>query len=364
MIIQRIKIEGVRNLRQVELVPCGGINSIGGANGSGKSSLLEAIHLLSSGKSFRPGEVRDLITRGGSAMSIYCELRSDSGTPFKLGIRRELRGLREERIDGRPAKGIAELAKMLPVVAMVAGSELVVEGGPSERRRLVDWALFHVEHQFAQSWREGRRVLLQRNAALKQNAREAELREWDRLWVEASNRMEASRELYVENLQNALSMLSASGLPAGLGLVNVRYRRGWPEAGAGDPLEWLKSARQRERRVGSSLYGAHRGDLFIELGGTAARHYLSRGQQKSLVYALRLAQVQLLDEQASIRPVLLLDDLSSELDGESLAWVLAAYGKLGLQTFITGTESSRYPLDRWAEHKVFHVEQGDIAEVV
>ena len=348
MPLSRLRIESFRCLTQVELDLDAQQNYFFGANGAGKTSLLEAIHVLGRGRSFRLRQNKRLIQYEARGFTVYGEVHS-GGRNHKLGIRVDAGG-RQLRLDGQSGPAMIEMARILPVFVIEPSVHFLIEGGPGERRRFLDWGVFHVEQGYIPAWRRYRRVLGQRNAALR--ARQ-DPGSWDQVIVSAGMQVTSARERYVEKLRKSLDGLGEAmlGLP-----LEVNYRPGWR---ADSTLQGaLKKSRQRDQQAGATQVGPHRAELEIRLGDRGVREEISRGQQKLAAAALVLAQVRVLAGAQGHGGTLLVDDPAAELDESALGALLAVLEELPAQRIITGlTEASlagSQPPSR------FHVEQGHV----
>jgi len=164
-VLRRLRITDVRCLAEAELALDPARNYIYGPNGAGKTSILEAIYLLGRGRSFRTRQIRRLVRYGRSGLAVFGEV-GDGPRLRRIGVAFN-QGRLEKKIDGSAAAGTAALVEILPVHAIDPSSHELIQGGPSERRRFLDWGVFHVEHGYLDTWRRYRRLLGQRNAALK-----------------------------------------------------------------------------------------------------------------------------------------------------------------------------------------------------
>jgi len=258
------------------------------------------------------------------------------------------------RHNGEDVTQLSELTELLPHVLLAPSSHTLVSGPPDGRRKYLDWGVFHVEHAFLVLWRRYSRVLKQRNAALRQsNAMIVE--SLDPQFTELGEQLHLARERHANRLngmlQNRLSQFSET-----LDGITLSYRKGWaPESLA----EATQQSCVRDMERGSTGPGPHKADLYLALNGAPARERLSRGEQKTMTAAMVLAQAQMICESGE-KPVLLLDDLSSELDAEHLGRVLEAANELGVQIWITGTELAPAVRACEATSRVFHVEHGRI----
>ena len=351
MPLSRVRITTLRCLRDVELELHPGRNYIFGANGAGKTSLLEGMFVLGRGRSFRTRQMRRLVRHGSDGFAVFGEVGVDGATR-RLGV--AYRGGRlEKKIDGEVATGMAELAALLPVHAIDPSMHALVEGGPSERRRFLDWGVFHVEPGYLQAWKRYRRVLSQRNAALKRAAGHPELAPWSAALVEAAAVIDDSRRRYVDRL-------GPFATDFGLRLLNrpltLDYRRGWP---ADERLEGVLAASQaRDRQHGTTESGPHRAEVVLRLDERRVQDEASRGQQKLTAAALILAQVAVETAERPARSLLVVDDPSAELDSRSLERLLAALGGLRAQLVLTALTPADLPFE--AGFPVFHVERGEV----
>ena len=348
MPLSRLRIEFFRCLTHVELDLDPQQNYFFGPNGAGKTSLLEAIHVLGRGRSFRLRQNKRLIQYDAGGFTVFGEVRL-SGRSHKLGVRVDASG-RQLRLDGQSGPAMTELARILPVFVIEPSVHFLIEGGPGERRRFLDWGVFHVEQGYIPAWRRYRRVLGQRNAALRAGQDPGS---WDQVTVSAGMQVTRARERYVEELRRSLEGLGEAmlGLP-----LEVNYRPGWRSDSTLQGA--LQQSRQRDRQAGATQVGPHRAELEIRMGDRGVREEISRGQQKLAAAALVLAQIRVLAGAQGHGGTLLLDDPAAELDESALSALLAVLEKLPAQRIFTGlTEAS---LAGSQPSPMFHVEQGHV----
>lgn len=358
MHLTRLDIAGLRRFERVTLAPGAGLNLLTGDNGAGKTSVLEALHLMAYGRSFR-GRVRDgLIGTGVEAVEVFVEWREVAAERSRKAGLRHYGQAWEGRLDGAGITHLGDLCAALAVVTFEPGSHALVTGGGESRRRLLDWGLFHVEPGFLPFWRRYARALKQRNASLKCRARDSEVDAWDHELAEAGESITRARQRYVEQLQPHLQAAVADLLPAAGG-ARLEFLPGWRR----DELtlaDALLLARERDRAAGFTSLGPHRADWRIDYADIPGREALSRGQAKLTALAILLAQAEL---HAGLRgewPIVALDDLGSELDRAHQRRVVARLLASGAQVFITGTETPSAIRDMEAPVTLFHVEQGRI----
>ena len=364
MRLTRLDIRGLRRFDAVTLAPGSGLNLITGDNGAGKTSVLEAIHLLAYGRSFR-GRVRDgLIRTGTPAVEVFAEWWEDAGTRVrKVGLRHSGQAW-EGRLDGASVAQLGELCAALAAVTFEPGSHALVSGGGEPRRRYLDWGLFHVEPAFLQHWRRYARALKQRNSLLKQRGMagrrvgDAQLEAWDHELAEAGEPLTRLRQRYLEQLQDALQPASAELAPE-LGLATLDFQPGWRREDM--PLaDALLLARDRDLAAGYTSVGPHRGDWRVRHTALPNGETLSRGQAKLTALACTLAQAEHYVAQRGEWPVVLLDDLASELDQDHQGRVLQRLAAGAAQVIVTGTETPASLARLGLETARFHVEQGQL----
>lgn len=356
MALERLQFQNLRNLATVDMAPGKGVNLVSGANGSGKSSLLEGIHVLGLARSFRTHKLKHAIAHDTAGMTLFGRLAGDPPRP--LGVRRDQAadGL-EMRLDGEKVERVAQLAQALPLQLINPDAFRLLEGSPSARREFLDWGVFHVKHDFFDVWRRVRRALKHRNALLRHGKMDVQaLNVWDREFAHWSERLDALRMEYMQ----ALAPLFQATLAELIDLpeLTLRYQRGWD---AKRPLgDVLAAGRDSDSHMGFTQTGPQRADLRIRMGRRPAVEVLSRGQQKLVVSALKLAQGRLLEEMNGRTCVYLIDDLPAELDGEHRRLFCQLLAGLECQVFVTCVEPET--LDRvWLPNtdvRMFHVEHG------
>ncbi|PBJ84214.1 DNA replication/repair protein RecF [Lysobacteraceae bacterium NML93-0399] len=362
--LTRLDLHNVRNLQPTRLHPDPGLNLLLGDNGAGKTSVLEGLHLMAYGRSFR-GRVRDgLVQRGRDALELYVEWHDDPRQSDR--IRRA--GLRHTgqdwtgRLDGLDVAHLGDLCAALMVVTFEPGSHALVSGSSDVRRRFLDWGLFHVEQDFLVQWRRYARALRQRNALLKSGAVAAQLDAWDQELVEAAAPLDTRREGYLQRLQREVQAVAQAIAPA-LGVPELVFMPGWRRQDL-SLADALLVARDRDRAAGHTSVGPHRADWRIRFEDRPDQALLSRGQAKQSALCCLLAQAQDCAARFAGRwPIIALDDLASELDRHHQLQVLAYLRQAGAQVLITGTERPSY----WSDTEltgaaVFHVEHGRVIQ--
>ncbi len=358
MSLTHLAINRVRNLDAVEMAPCDQINLIVGENASGKTSLLEGIHLLSLARSFRSTSIQHVIQRDHPTLTVFGRIRGQGGQTTAIGLEKG-RDLTRIRINQRTAHKTSDLAAVLPVQVINPDIHRILEQGPRYRRQFLDWGVFHVEHSFLPTWQAYHKVLRQRNAALKSRSRPGEIQYWDAQLIEQGERLTQLRRDYLTALQPWLERYSQALLGS---VPDWYYQPGWNQEQ--DLRTALARGFERDRQQGFTQSGPHRADLSIRQDRQAVQNHFSRGQQKLLASAMRLAQIAQFRAVREQIPVLLVDDLPAELDPERRARLLGLLVESGAQLFVTATEAGLLEPGEQQMIKMFHVEHGVVREVV
>ncbi len=377
MTITHLKITAVRNLADIDLEPSTGLNLFYGENGSGKTSLLEAISLLAHGRSFRTINYRQLIQHSASQLAVFAEVSqpvaarlddpsNTSTVTSKVGVLRPLRGASAFKIDGSAVYSSASLASLLPLQIMNAKSYDLLEGPSKVRRKMFDWLVFHVKHDFSLLWRDYTKAVKQRNTLLRRDKiASAELAPWNLEINRLAVNIDALRqECMAPFIERVNRLIPEIGLPASY-TITIKYQRGWPEEYR-TLSEALTACFERDKGYGYTTYGAHKSELKVLVNNIPAADILSRGQQKSLVAAFLVAELQLFEHFTQRQSVLLIDDLPAELDQEHIRMLAKWLNKLDTQIFVTGIYSADMEILQQELNKkpcsVFHVKHGKIEQ--
>ena len=366
MSIDRLQISNLRNIQQIDFEPHPSLNLFYGVNGAGKTSILEAINLLSVGRSFRHRSARPLIRQGCAELTIFGETGSGSASARKrLGIAKTKSAETQIHIDGQPVNSAAQLAEQLPILNINAHSFELIGGPPKPRRQLLDWLTFHVEPLFLPTWRDLQGCLKQRNNLLRRDKiRPSELDSWDLQLTDLTAKIDSFRSKAFSLYQAALNSLGE--LLSDVGTVTVRYKKGWPLDQ--NYSELLIQQRSSDIQRGYTQSGPHRADLDVKAADQHAADSLSRGQTKVVVVALIIALGQAFKDAKGHGCCLLVDDLPSELDDRHRQRVGEWMSRLGVQLFVTAVDRapllSMWPSSFVSESHLFHVEQGGLKPVV
>lgn len=351
MSLASLKCTDFRCIESADLDFAAGNNLVYGPNGSGKTSVLEAIAYLGRGRSFRGATTRQLVRHGQTEFILFGRVERD-GRTIGIGVRNSAAGL-EVHTNGQKRTSTAALAESLPLQVIDPDVHKLVAGGPEDRRRFVDWIAFHVEHSYLDLWRRFRRTLKQRNAALRSGASVSDLTGWDKEMVDLGLEVDEARRKMLDRTRPAFLATGEALLGTA---IDFEYYRGWPADKS--LVDAMAGALQRDQQAGASQVGPHRADIRLKLDDRQARKMVSRGQQKLLACAMILAATEEVQKHLDRPLLLLLDDPAAELDRESLQRLMGAVRRLGCQVIATTLEADR---ELFVDKpRLFHVEHGSV----
>jgi DNA replication and repair protein RecF len=356
MAITELRIEQFRNIREARIHPKSTFNFLYGANGAGKTSVLEALYHLGTGRSFRTSQSNLLIQNAAESFRVFSVLETTSAS-IPVGVERHKDGRKNIRMNGEKVASLSVLAQQLPLLFLGTESHRFFHEGPKLRRQTLDWGVFHVEHSFHSYWRSCETILKQRNVLIKNRRPYSEIVSWDIELATSAEQLHQLRASYISEFWPIAEALLGKLL--NVDDLTLHYERGW--ANNINLQEALKKNYERDLMIGYTQLGPHRADLQLLYQAFPAQNYLSQGQQKLAAYGLYLAQGLLLEKKTEKKPIYLIDDLASELDVNKQKAVLKVLQDLNAQVFITGTscQESEF-LANTEECQLFHVEHGVI----
>lgn len=374
MALVKLQTEHFRNLTPAPVSFSPSINLLYGENGSGKTSVLEAIGYLGLGRSFRISRHQAVVSHGQHKLTVFGGLDmgiaeatgslSSGELGHRVGIARDIVAKETTlRVDGEAVRNLSSLALHLPVSVIDPGVFDIVAGGPGKRRQFLDWAVFHVEPSFASAWQQCQRVTSQRNQILRTGRiDDALMKVWDSQYTELAERLTKARKetfrLFTKAFYSLLGEIDAPWVDG----LKLDFYSGWDSS---QPLfEVLKAHREQERKMGHTLYGPNRADIRLRFQGRPVSETFSRGQQKTLVILMKIAQGMVLSDLGK-QVTFLLDDINAELDVGHRAMLAQKLYELRCQVFLTSIEPPR-PEELWQhtmpEYRLFHVEHGKLTE--
>ena len=358
MQIARLNIERVRNLTTVALSGLQPFNVFCGANGSGKTSVLEAIHLLSTGRSFRTYTPKHYIQHGTQDAIVFAQSETE-----KVGMRKMASGEQLIKVNGDLVATQGQLAKLLPLQLIDPQSSDIIDQGAKPRRQMLDWLLFHVEPEFYSNWQQYSRALRQRNSLLKSSRQISlnELEPWNKLLAVYGEMLHQQRRLIIEQW-NVFFQQDLKQLLPDLE-IELDYQAGFHQDQG--LLQDLIQYHHKDVERRYTEYGPHRADLRLKTRLGNADDVLSRGQKKLLIMALKLSQIAMLHA-SNKETVVLLDDLTAELDLVAQRRLIERLTQLGSQVFMTTLDQQavqQHLQSLEVKYQLFTVEQGQVHAV-
>lgn len=345
MIVERLELRDYRNYAEATFELTDGVTAVLGDNGQGKTNFAEALGYLATLGSFRGAPTEALVRSGATSAVVRAWIREVDGRESTIEAELSTMGRARVMVNRQRLTRIRDLLGVVRVTVFAPDDLVVVKGGPAERRRFLDDALVALAPRNDALRVEVDRVLRQRNRLLKQSGGRSDpevlatLDVWDAKLADVGGRLGAARAALVERctpvVVEAYEQLAGSAVPVGL-----EYQATWQESGLS---EALVSARRDDLRRGVSTVGPHRDDLGVTLDGLPSRTHASQGEQRTLALALRLAVHRLVTERAGSAPVLVLDDVLSELDPGRAAALLehVPAGQVVITSAVTLPEAAR-----------------------
>lgn len=359
MSLGRLGINNIRNIKHAALELTSRINLFVGANGSGKTSLLEAVYFLGSGRTFRNGSVDPLISHGEADCTVFGVTHGTGGAKTNLGVKRDRKGGREIKINGAIAARASLLARCLPTLVLGPNTVELLTGPPGNRRKFLNWGVFHVEPSFGEVWEQASRCLRQRNQLLrKPGVGSGEFDAWNEQLGQLAGQIDEQRRRWFAAFEAAFVATSAA--LTGLQGVTCSYRRGWEDDGELALL--LRQQLASDLQRGYTQFGHHRAELDVRVGKEPAVSVCSRGELKILAWAMVLGQGKVFAEQVDADLVYLVDDLASELDASHRRRVCDFLAASKGQVLATAIDRNQLE-GSWGglQPTVFHVEHGSFS---
>ena len=358
MPLSRLIIQQFRNIKACDIDLSAGFNFLIGPNGSGKTSVLEAIYLLGHGRSFKSSLTGRVIQNECDELFVHGRFLNSDQFELPIGINKQRDGTTEVKIGGQSGQKLAQLAQVLPLQLIHPEGFDLLTDGPKHRRAFIDWGVFHTENAFFDAWGRFKRLNKQRNALLKTARSYRELSYWDQEMARLAENISQWRALYIEQMSAKAEQLCKLFLPEFD--IQLKYYRGWDKD---TPYqEILEKNFERDQSLGYTFSGPNKADLRIKVNATPVEDVLSRGQLKLMVCALRVAQGQHLTEMTGKQCIYLIDDFASELDSQRRKRLADCLKETGAQVFVSSITDSHIVDMNDEKGKMFHVEHGTIEQ--
>jgi len=360
MWIKNITIHGCRSLEPVSLEFTPDLNIIVGPNASGKTSLLEALNILSKGRSFRTSHISEVISENTDQILVSAEIidsSTDSNESSQIGIEKTPKKTKI-RINKQDVYTQAELSSHLPLTVIHPNSIDLITGSPGNRRSYLDWIAFYVFPDFLNKWKKYQHILQQRNMCLKSVKHAYGLEKWTEELASLQPDLIEYRKNVIRILQPIVDEI-ANELLTGLN-IQLELKTGFPKDLKLDRdslINYYNEKQEYELKVKRTTVGSHRADFSILINDTPAVESASRGQLKLLAICLLLAQSNSISSTVFGNGILLIDDLAAELDSNNKELLLNYLSNINKQLIITSTHRINLPD---INSKVFHVKHGSI----
>lgn len=357
MIIKSLKLKNFRNYDFLDLKFDDATNIFYGDNAQGKTNVLEAVYISGTTKSHRGTKDRDMIKFGQEEAHIETVVEKQ-GIPFKIDMHLKKNSPKGIAINKIPIKRASELFGIVNIVFFSPEDLNIIKNGPSERRRFIDLELSQLDKVYLSDLSNYNRILNHRNRLLKDITKRDDLLEtldiWDLQLVEYGSRILSRRELFIEQI-NEIIMDIHSRLTGGKENLKIYYE---PGTGQYDFGEVLKKNRERDMKMKNTSVGPHRDDICFMAGELDIRRFGSQGQQRTSALSLKLSEIELVKQIIKDTPILLLDDVLSELDKHRQNYLLDSISDI--QTLVTCTGLDDFVNHRFSINNILHVEQGHV----
>jgi len=378
MYLLRLNFENIRNHNISELFPSKNINVIFGRNGSGKTSILEAISIGAFSKSFVTSFDQNIVQNGKDYYLVEIEARSENGLPIGLQVLYQLNRKKEIKTTAGENLSVQELIGKVPVVVLSPEMREIIFGAPSMRREFLDRIISQTDANYLKSLLLHRRILKQRNKLLNEfqlgitNDTDL-LKIWTLKFIEISAEVVSRRLRFFEHFplffERSYQILSNNQESINITYQPFEFPSSLASLSHSDILEILKSQADKyfdkEIQRGITLFGPQKDDFLILLNNQLARNVASQGQSKTILISLKYAEMNYLYEMRKTYPIVLFDDIFSELDNERITQVLKILSDTSVQFFLTTTEVDllKKSLPGSSLVKSFYVERGKVSEV-
>lgn len=358
MYIKNIELKDFRNYESLKVSFGKNVNIFIGNNAQGKTNLLESIYLNAMAKSFKTSKDKELIRFGKD----FCKIKTgaffdDDDHITEIVINKE--GKKGIKLDGVKIKKTSELLERIFIIIFSPEDLKIVKDEPEKRRRFVDRELCQIKPGYYSDLNNYRRVLKQRNVYLKENSIDSNIIDiWDHELAKYGSRVIAKRAEFIEKIDK-ISREIHDRISGGSEALNIKYELNI-ERGYEEDIFYgiLKNSRDDDIKNRSTGRGPHKDDLKISADGIDLRRFGSQGQQRTAALSLKLSEIRLIEEEIGEKPILLLDDVLSELDNDRQSYLINSLG--GNQLFITTTDISGKVARTLPEGKIFKIKAGEI----
>lgn len=360
MKINNICLQNFRNYKNLELNFNSSRNIIVGENAQGKTNLIEAIYMCSFAKSFRTSNAADMISFNSDYASINADIESED-IEKNLDIKINKSGKKMIKKDGKLLSRTADLLNNLVVIVFSPDDLRIIKDAPDRRRNFINKELSQLRPKYYDNLKRYNAALNQKNSLLKSpNIDEMLLDAYDSEIAKCGFQIMNNRRDFVKQLSAQAAKIQSS-ISAGNEILNIKLDESISANREGEFYDELLNHRDRDIYFNHSSIGPHRDDLIFEINGKDAKKYASQGQQRTIALSLKLAEIKIAAELLDENPILLLDDVLSELDTERQSFLINQIDDV--QLFITSTELHPFIIDKMSDASLYRVESGSIVKI-
>ena len=356
MYIKDIELRNFRNYRDIKVSFGKNVNIFIGSNAQGKTNLLEAIYMNSMARSFKTSRDRELVMFGEDMCMIKTSaMAGDEEYVTEIAVSSD--GVKAVKVNGSRIRKTSELLERIYIIIFSPEDLKIVKEGPEKRRRFMDRELCQIKPGYYMDLGNYRKVLKQRNALLKEDEIETSILDiWDMELAKYGSRITAERRRFIKNTDEMSASLH-SAISGGREKLSLIYEADAPED-EGDFIEILREARDEDIKNRNTSRGPHRDDFSIMADKIDLRKFGSQGQQRTAALSLKLSEIRIIEKETGERPILLLDDVLSELDSQRQSYLINSLGEN--QLFITTADLSGKVVRELPRGKIFKIKEGDI----
>lgn len=363
MKIKRLHLKNFRNYKEENIFFSKGISLIYGDNAQGKTNIIEALYIFATGKSHRTSNMNELVMYGEQFFNLLLEFEDNNYTQ-KIEIKFEKGKRKELFINEIKKERLSDLLGIVPSVLFAPESLLSIKGSPGERRKLLDIVLCLVNKKYLLSLQKYNRIMKNKNILLKQiqmkKQKPEALNVWNESQAKAGESIIKERKLLIESLESSMNRLLL-GISDGQENIRLKYKTSIADENNvyESILNTLEVNMEKEIEQGNCLYGPHRDDMEIDVNNKNSRVYCSQGQQRSVALALNIAILEEIEQRTGKTPLLLLDDVMSELDEKRQKYLFDIIN--GKQTIITTTEKTKFK-ESGKDISYIHIKNGMVLD--
>ena len=360
MIIKSLELSDYRNYDSLTIEFCNGTNILYGDNAQGKTNILEAIYVSATTKSHKGSKDKDIVHFNKEEAHIRTNIEKD-GVPSRIDMHLRKNKSKGIAVDGQKLKKAADLLGLCNVVFFSPEDLGIIKNGPSERRRFVDMELCQLDQFYLYNLNNYNKIVNQRNTLLKDMYFNPQLREtlniWDMQLVSYGSKIIERRKLFVDQLNEIIYDIHKK-LSGGKEEIRIVYE---PDVKIEEFEKELSLNQDRDIKAKMTTVGPHRDDFSFMIADTDIRKFGSQGQQRTAALSLKLSEIEIVKKITKDTPILLLDDVLSELDSNRQNYLLNSIGDI--QTIITCPGLEEFVNNRFEINRVFHVSNGEVKQM-